>query len=239
MGDPQRPDYGLDAPPVLYGFTGCGVAGVVLLVLGAALSVGVLVSVGIALAVIGLGTGAAMFYSSKAGKVRVRDRMLRRLALRGDEDVLDLGCGSGLMLVGAAGQLDTGTATGIDLWRRQDQAGSSPDKCLENARRAGVAGKVRVRDGDMAELPFPDASFDVVLASLSVHNLHPAARRERAVSEAARVLRPGGRLAWVDIAGTKAYVRAAEQAGLRDVSRSFLVFGIWPPARVVTAKRLT
>lgn len=237
MRDPQRPDYGLDAPPIVYGFTAGGVAGVALIVLGEALSVAALVSAGISVAVCGLATGAAMFYSSKVGKIRVRDRLLRRLALRGDEDVLDLGCGSGLMLVGVAAQLDTGTATGVDLWRRQDQAGSNPDKCLENARRAGVAEKVQVRDGDMTKLPFPDASFDLVLASLSVHNLHPAARREQAVSEAARVLRPGGRLAWVDIAGTKDYVRAAGKAGLRDVSRSFFVSGIWPPARVVTAKR--
>ena len=179
-----------------------------------------------------------MVYSSKAGKIRVRDRVLDRLAMHGDEDVLDLGCGSGLMIVGAAQRLDRGgTATGIDLWRSRDQAGSNPEKCLDNARRLGVEDRVTLRRGDLADLPFPDSSFDVVLASLAIHNLHPKDRRHRAVHEAARVLRPGGRLALIDIAGTRGYAQAASEAGLVDVARSGFVAGIWPPARIVTAQR--
>lgn len=116
-------------------------------------------------------------------------------------------------------------------------AGSSRGQCLENARRLQVEDKLVLRDADMTHLPFPDASFDVVLACLAVHNLHPRRRRERAVSEAARVLRPGGRLAWVDIAGTKLYVRTAGALGLAVVRRSGLVAGVFPPARLVTATR--
>lgn len=65
--------------------------------------------------------------------------------------------------------------------------------------------RIRLVDGDMTELPFPDASFDLVLACLAVHNLHPTARREQAIREAIRVLRPGGQVAVVDIFGTRTY----------------------------------
>ncbi|MGI8578494.1 MAG: methyltransferase domain-containing protein [Nocardioidaceae bacterium] len=46
----------------------------------------------------------------------------------------------------------------------------------------------------MTDLPLADVSFDLVLAALALHNLHPHRRRELALREAIRVLRPGGRL---------------------------------------------
>ncbi len=232
----DRPDFGLDAPPIVYGYTGLGIAGFALLVL-AAFSVGspVLLGWGIWAFVLGFGVAALMVYSSKAGKLRVRDRLLDQLALRGGEDVLDLGCGSGLMLLGAVTRTSAATGTGIDLWRAQDQAGSTREQCMTNATRLGVRDRVSLVDGDMTDLPFPDDNFDLVLACLAIHNLHPTSRREDAIGEAIRVLRPGGRLAIIDIAGTKTYLSAITEAGMRDPRRSSYLFGIFPPARTVTA----
>ncbi len=230
-----RPDFGLDAPPIVYGYAAFGVVGVVLLI-AAAGGVGSPALMGWGLWALGLGFGAAglMVYSSKVGKIRVRDRLLDTLQLRGDEDALDLGCGSGLMLLGAAARVPAGTATGIDLWRARDQAGSNRQQCLANADRLGVTDRIRLVDGDMTELPFPDASFDLVLACLAVHNLHPTARREQAIREAIRVLRPGGQVAVVDIFGTKTYLSVAKNAGMRKPLRSGYVLGIFPPARIVS-----
>lgn len=230
-----RPDFGLDAPPIFYGFAALGVVGVgLLIVAGAAIPSSALIGWGLWALVVGFGFDGLMVYSSKIGKIRVRDRVLDTLALRGDEDVLDLGCGSGLMLLGAATRTPAGTATGIDLWRVRDQAGSNRQQCLSNAERLGVRERVRLIDGDMTELPFPDRSFDLVLACLAIHNLHPTARRKKALGEAIRVLRPGGQLAVIDIAGTRSYLATATNAGMSNRRRSGYVFGIFPPARTVT-----
>lgn len=234
----NQPNFGLDAPPIVYGYAALGLVGVGLIVLSATLvSSSVMFSWGVWALVFGFGVGALMVYSSKAGKIRVRDRLLDSLALRGDEDVLDLGCGSGLMLLGAAVKVPDGTATGIDLWRARDQAGSTREQCLSNADLLGVGERVSLMDGDMTELPFPDESFDLILACLAIHNLHPTARRESAIDEAIRVLRPGGRLAIIDIAGTKTYLAEARERGMVEARRTGFVLGIFPPARVVTATK--
>jgi ubiquinone/menaquinone biosynthesis C-methylase UbiE len=233
----KRPACGLDAPPVVYGYAVAAAAGVVLIIIGAVLGVAPLWGVGIYLLVLALVVAGPMVYSSKRGKIRARDRLLTRLELRGDEDVLDLGCRSGLMLLGAAERLTSGTATGIDLWRATDQAGSSRSQCQGNAARLGLAERITLLDSDMTELPFPDDSFDLVLACLAIHNLHPHSRREQAIREATRVLCPGGHLALIDIAGTTTYATTATAAGLTDVRRSHYIRGIFPPARTVTATR--
>jgi SAM-dependent methyltransferase len=230
-------DFGLDAPPIVYSYAALGMVGIVLLVVHLTVS-GPSVLLGWAIWALALGWGGfgLMVYSSTIGKVGVRDRLLDTLELHGTEDVLDLGCGSGLMLLGAATRVPAGTATGLDLWRSRDQAGSNRDQCLANADRLGVADRVTLVDGDMSRLPFADDSFDLILACLAVHNLHPRERREVAIREAIRVLRPAGRIAIVDIFATATYARTAERAGLLEVRRSGLVRGIFPPARTVTGR---
>jgi ubiquinone/menaquinone biosynthesis C-methylase UbiE len=89
----------------------------------------------------------------------------------------------------------------------------------------------------MRAMPFPDASFDAVISSLAIHNVAEAEGRERACFEIARVLRPGGRVAILDLAATGAYVLALEDAGLVDVARSKRSFRMYPPVRVVTGRR--
>lgn len=225
---------------MVFGLAGLGAVGLILLALVAAdADAGnpTVLGWGIWASVLGLGGSAALTYSSIRGKVRVRDRVLAELALVGNEDVLDLGCGSGLMLLGAAQRLTTGTATGLDRWRLRDQAGGGRDRCLRNAAVLGVSDRVRLLDGDLTALPVAGSSFDVVLASLAVHNVHPRSLRAAVIAEAGRVLRPGGRLVIVDIFGTRAYLAAATAAGLVDVRRSGVVAGIVPPARIVTAAK--
>jgi len=71
-----RPDYGLDAPPIVYGYTGLGVVGVALIVAAGLLSQPVLLGWGVWAAVLGFVVAALMVYSSKVGKIFLPARTL-------------------------------------------------------------------------------------------------------------------------------------------------------------------
>jgi ubiquinone/menaquinone biosynthesis C-methylase UbiE len=186
---------------------------------------------------VGVAQAGLMVRSSRTGKLEERDRLLDELPWRGDERVLDVGCGRGLLLIGAAKRLTTGRAVGLDLWRKQDQTGNDPAATVANARAEGVAERVELCDGDARRLPFGGQTFDVVLSSLALHNIPGAAGRAAAVGEIVRVLKPGGRVVILDFRGTKQYAAALAAAGLGDVRRPPRRFGMYPPVRVVTATR--
>jgi ubiquinone/menaquinone biosynthesis C-methylase UbiE len=179
-----------------------------------------------------------MLWGSKVGKLWLRDRILDGLALRGDEQVLDVGCGHGLLLLGAAKRLTTGKAVGIDLWQKEDQAGNSRDATLENARLEGVADKVELHDGDARNMPFPDGAFDVVVSSWAIHNIYDPGGRTKALREIVRVLKAPGRLALVDIRHTADYIEELRRAGLQQVMRSGPNFLFFIPSHVVTAEKM-
>jgi cyclopropane fatty-acyl-phospholipid synthase-like methyltransferase len=178
-------------------------------------------------------------HSSRRGKFAVWNEQLASLS--GDEEVLDLGCGRGAVLMTAARHLTTGRAVGIDIWRGSDQSGNCGDATRRNAVAEGVADRVEVMTADMTALPFPDASFDVVVSSGAVHNVGPAICLDRAIDEAVRVLRPGGRVLIADLWHTRRYQRRLEARGLRDVRRHTLGWrmwwsGPWLPTVLVSAK---
>jgi SAM-dependent methyltransferase len=239
-----KADYGLDAPGVVVGSAVAGAAALAGAGIGwavlrrrhrvpAAVLGGWLAAWGL----VALAQAGLMLRSSRAGKPKQRDRLLDALAWRGDERVLDVGCGRGLLLLGAAKRLTTGRAVGLDVWRTQDQAGNDPAATITNAQAEGVAERVELRDGDARRLPFDQQSFDVVLSSLALHNIPGAAGRAAAVGEIVRVLKPGGRVAILDFRNTSQYAAALAAAGLGEVHRSQRRFGMYPPVRVVTATK--
>lgn len=138
-------------------------------------------------------------YSSRRGKFAVWSEVLDALRLTGREHVLDVGCGRGAVLMLAAERLPHGRATGVDIWRGQDQLGNSKTAAERNAVREGVDDRVELIDGDARELPFPDATFDVVVSDLMIPNIKEATERATALREMVRVLRPGGRLRIIDM----------------------------------------
>ena len=175
-----------------------------------------------------------MLYSSMVGKPRLWRRTLDALALRGDERVLEVGPGRGAVLMTAARRVPGGRLVGVDLWRAQDQSGNGRDALLANARAARVADRVEILDGDMRDLPFSDAEFDLALASLAIHNL-PAGERARAVTELLRVVKPGGQVVILDFQGIAGYVDALQRGGAEEVRASTRHWSMHPPVRLVTA----
>jgi SAM-dependent methyltransferase len=222
---PTKPDYGIDAPGVVRNLFVVAAVGFALdLSARFGLWSGVIAHVGLSRTGLFAGLscgfmGCWMLYDSKIGKLRERERLLDLIPWRGTEAVLDLGCGRGLLLIGAARRLTTGRATGLDLWQSEDLTGNKPEATLENARREGVADRVEVRTGDMRKMPFSDASFDVVVSNVAIHNIYDREGRETTMSEIARVLKPGGRVVIHDIRYVGDYAAAFKTLGLTDVTR--------------------
>jgi ubiquinone/menaquinone biosynthesis C-methylase UbiE len=110
-----------------------------------------------------------------------RDFLLSKI--RSEDDVLDMGCGTGRFTVPLAGRAKT--VSGLDM--------SSAMLATARKKLADQGLHADLREGDMADLPFDDASFDVVVSMLALMHV-PRRDRQQVFFEVARVLRPGGRL---------------------------------------------
>lgn len=239
----SRADYGIDAPPVVRNL-GLGGAGLIM-VGGIFLKLSFIPHLlSLVLGYWGLFAGASMVvpsllmvWSSKVGKLNKRQSLIASLNLKGNETVLDVGCGRGLLLNEAAKHLPQGKAIGIDLWQTMDQSGNKPEVTMENAQAEGVAERVEIKTGDMRELPLPDASVDAVIASLSIHNIPDKQGRAKAIQEIHRVLKPGGQIALLDFMATNEYLTTFQSIGWKDVQVSGLSFWMFPPVRMVSGRK--
>jgi len=234
----QTPDYGLDAGAAVYAMFALGLAGAIvgfILVWTSSRHLGLAYTLQI-LGFCFLILAALMFASSRFGKFRARDRILARLQLRGDESVLDVGCGHGLLLIAAAKMLPRGHAVAIDLWT-MDQSDNSRESTLRNAALEGVAERVSVHDGDMRKMPFADRSFDATVAHFAIHNVRSAEGRRQAIREIVRTLNQGGQVAISDIFSLNLYADELRKSDMIDVEISGLSFWTFPPARTVTARK--
>ena len=241
---PTNVDYGIDAPLVARGWFGRAgwslAAGLAFWFMNrqeypgpAGRVLGVLA----VFALICAGIAWFKIRSSRDGKLRLREQLLDRLALKGDEKVLDVGCGRGLLAIGAAKRLKTGKVTGIDVWNPHDLSGNSADAAKENAKAEGVADRVRFESGAAGKLVYPDNHFDAVLSANALHTLADDQEREQALHEMLRVLKPGGRLLIFDTAETGYYAQVLRASGARDVMLSPWTFLWCRPSRSVTARK--
>jgi SAM-dependent methyltransferase len=156
-----------------------------------------------------------MILYSKRGKFKHRDRMLNLIDWRGDERVLDVGTGRGLLMIAGAKRLTTGKCIGIDIWNGEDLSGNSQENTKKNIRAEGVEAKTELRSEDVCKMSFADNTFDVVFSNLCLHNIAQREQREQAYQEIVRVLKPGGVALISDFQYTKQVVEAFRLAGLK------------------------
>jgi len=220
--------YGVDAPS---GLLILGLVGTVFLVAG------ILVIVPLSWIVPGiiclicasffLLSTVSFLYTTRRGKFRVWAEVLGRLPLHGDEQVLDMGCGRGAVLLMIATLLPAGRVTGVDLWSTRDQSGNAMEVTRRNAELEGVAERVEIHTADMRKLPFAPGTFDMVVSSLAIHNIGQSAGLVQAIDEAVRVLKPGGRILLADIRGTRLYQARLQTLGMVDMTCSSLGWRFW------------
>lgn len=160
---------------------------------------------------------------------RLRKMTIDVSLLKPGESLLDVGCGTGGVTI--PGKLRVGPggeAAGVD---------PSPAMIAVAQRKAQRKGlQIDFRVGVIEALPFPDASFDVVTASLMIHHLPSDDLQRKGFAEIYRVLKPDGRLLIADLIGPRSsfslamilhhrkeldsekWIRTLEQVGFREAA---------------------
>jgi arsenite methyltransferase len=173
----------------------------------------------------------------KFGKFRHRDFILSLHPWTGHEQVLDVGCGRGLLLAGAAKHLTTGHATGIDIWSNVDMGGNSEAATLGNLQLEGITSRCTLVSTGAQEMPFADASFDVIVSNLCLHNIYDRPTRIQAIHQIARVLKPGGLALLSDYKLTGEYAAELRNLGFNVTRRWGSWLTTFPPLRIVIAHK--
>ncbi len=217
-----RASYGLDAPTIVRNFFLAALAAlIVTYLIFSLMPSGFLKYILLASFVIStvsfLYPAVAILLGSLFFKFKVRDELLNQIPWKGDEVVLDVGCGRGLLLIGAAKKLKTGKVIGIDIWSAHDQTNNKQEATIANAKNEGVSDKVEIITDDMRSMPFENSYFDVALSSWAIHNIPDKNEREKALKEIIRVLKPNGYLGIADIQCSQEYYDFFQQKGLSNL----------------------
>jgi ubiquinone/menaquinone biosynthesis C-methylase UbiE len=152
---------------------------------------------------------------SLGGERTYREKTLELARLRAGESVLDVGCGTGTLAIAAKRHVGSaGKVFGID---------ASPEMIARARKKAKKAAAAVVFENAFVEsLPFPAATFDVVLSTTLLHHLPDKARRQ-CLREVCRVLKPAARLLAVDFGGSvterRSWVAKVHRHGRIDLCR--------------------
>lgn len=126
---------------------------------------------------------------------RLAGGLYRRVAAETAADlaqgvVLDVGCGPGTVALELARRAPALSVTGVDI------SADMISLAREQAAQSGPGGRLRFEVADGAALPFPDASVDLIISTLSMHHWE---RKGAVLAELARVVRPGGEIRIYDV----------------------------------------
>lgn len=152
-----------------------------------------------------------VMFSQHGGQIqdRVYNLIIQRLGLPIAGRIIDIGSGNGVLAVKLAQQYDGCEIVGTDYWGKNWEY--SKEICDENARIGGVANRVHFQKADAAALEFASDTFDGAVSNLTFHEVRSVSDKREVVQEALRVVKRGGKFAFVDyFYDVKHYGAAAE-----------------------------
>ncbi|MGL5345753.1 MAG: class I SAM-dependent methyltransferase [Peptostreptococcaceae bacterium] len=240
----NKTNYGIDAPGIIRNRI---IAGIVFLII----SIGVYIffrdsisylrifitSIFVGLSICLLLTALLMILSSKIGKQKESDRIIEMLKVKGNEKVLDAGCGRGLYLIKIAQKLNTGKVTGIDIWSN-DLSSNSKKSTLDNIKLENVTKKTEIKTGNLAVMPFKNNSFDIVISSFVINNILQFEKRKKALIEISRVLKEDGKLCIIDMRNIDEYVEILKKNNIQNITVTKTKY-LYPKSKIIIGTKKT
>ena len=233
-------NYGIDAPKVIARLIVIGLVVIIISILFPTIIIGefeIHVSGFIWTGIVLVLAGILMILYSKFGKFNQRERILNLIVWTGNEKVLDVGTGLGLLMIGAAKRLTSGKAIGIDIFDAKDLSSNTIERTKTNAQLEKVAGKVDILRMDILKNNFPDDYFDVIVSNLCLHNIDRSENRKVACAEIYRILKPGGMAIISDFIKTEEYTGKFRSLGMQVKKVGTYFFDTFPPLTIIKATK--
>ena len=234
----KKINYGIDAPKVIRNLLGIGV---LLLLISFLLWFGFFPQINflwvsfLSPAICLIIAGLLMIAYSKYGKFKHKDRILKLHQWKGDEKVLDVGTGLGLLMIGAAKKLNSGKSYGIDIFNSYDLSSNTIEQTKLNIELEKVTNETEVLSENILKTNFDDNYFDVIISNLCLHNLYKPEERKQACREIYRILKPGGEAIISDFKHTGEYKKEFESLGMKAQKKGTYFFDTFPPLTIIKA----
>jgi ubiquinone/menaquinone biosynthesis C-methylase UbiE len=129
-------------------------------------------------------------------QARLHDLIVKNITVQNGR-LLDIGTGSGALIIKAAKAAPGLTLTGLDYWGEEWEY--SQKQCEANACLEGVADRITFIRGSASRLQFADETFDMVVSCLTFHEVKDAPNKLAVIKEAFRVLKKGGQFVFLDL----------------------------------------
>ncbi|KMQ01096.1 MULTISPECIES: class I SAM-dependent methyltransferase [Bacillus] len=128
---------------------------------------------------------------------KIHDLIVSKVNWDGKGKILDIGTGSGSLIIKLAKTFPKSFLTGIDYWGGNWEY--SKAQCQQNAEIEGVYNRINFIKASASKIPFNDEEFDVIVSCLTFHEVKDAENKMEVIKEALRVLKPGGEFVFLDL----------------------------------------
>ncbi|WP_413306050.1 class I SAM-dependent methyltransferase [Bacillus sp. 1P10SD] len=128
---------------------------------------------------------------------KIHDLIVAKVNGVGKGKILEIGTGSGSLIIKLAKTFPNSFLTGIDYWGGNWEY--SKAQCQQNAEIEGVSERIDFLKASAAELPFNDNEFDIIVSCLTFHEVKDRRNKTEVMIEALRVLKPGGEFVFLDL----------------------------------------
>ena len=174
---------------------------------------------------------------------KIHDVIVVRVKWDGNGKILDIGTGSGSLIIKLAKEFPKAVLTGIDYWGGNWEY--SKAQCQQNVEIEGVSDRIDFLKASASDLPFHDDEFDVIVSCLTFHEVKDRRDKMDVMKEVLRVLKPGGEFVFLDLfmdetifGDEKDLFKALKAYGVSEWNSSKLAEGIILPKLLLNKKVL-